>query len=142
MTIRSAQAHWEGTLKNGAGNMELGSGTFKGLYSFQSRFKNDDDTNPEELIAAAHAGCFTMAFSMLLEQAGYPPTSIHTQTELQLKETDKGFRINNILLITKAAVPGIEEEEFLKQAETAKDDCPVSKALAGTRIHLKAYLKR
>ena len=142
MTIRSARAHWEGTLKNGAGIMELGSGAFKAPYSFKSRFKNDDGTNPEELIAAAHAGCFCMAFSILLEQAGYPPTSIQTQTEVQLKETDKGYRINNILLVTEAAVSGIEEEEFLKQAETAIENCPVSKALAGTRIHLKAYLKR
>ena len=142
MTIRSAQARWEGTLKNGAGNIELGSGAFKGPYSYRSRFKNDDGTNPEELIAAAHAGCFSMAFSMLLEQAGYPPTSIHTQTEVQLKETEQGFRINNILLVTEAVVSGIEEEDFLILAETAKENCPVSKALAGTKIHLKANLKR
>ena len=142
MTIRSAQARWEGTLKKGAGKIELDSGAFKGPYSFGSRFKNDDGTNPEELIAAAHAGCFSMAFSMLLEQAGYPPTSIHTQTEVQLKETDKGFWINNILLVTEATVSGIEEEDLLILAETAKENCPVSKALAGTKIHLKANLKR
>ena len=129
-------------IADGAGNIELGSGAFKGPYSYRSRFKNDDGTNPEELIAAAHAGCFSMAFSMLLEQAGYPPTSIHTQTEVQLKETEQGFRINNILLVTEAVVSGIEEEDFLILAETAKENCPVSKALAGTKIHLKANLKR
>ena len=140
MPKRSAQARWEGTLKSGSGTMRLGSGAYEGRYSFASRFEAAGGTNPEELIAAAHAGCFSMAFSMLLEQAGYPPTRIETRADVRLQQTDAGFRITDILLSTAATVPGISADEFQKQAEAAKENCPVSKALAGPAIRLEARL--
>ena len=140
MPTRSAKARWEGNLKNGNGFLKLGSRAFEGIYSFDSRFESGTGTNPEELIGAAHAGCYSMALSMLLENAGHPPRSIETQADVRLDKVEEGFRITGIELQTEADVPGIDPQEFQKQAEAAKDGCPVSKALAGTEIRLQAKL--
>lgn len=142
MPISKAQAKWEGTLQKGKGTMKLGSGTFEGPYSFATRFEGAPGPNPEELIGAAHAGCFSMAFSMLLEKAGHPPKEIQTGAEVVMEKVENGFKITRIRLETKAEVPGITENEFQKQAEAAKNGCPVSQALAGTKIELKASLKK
>jgi osmotically inducible protein OsmC len=140
MPTRSAKARWEGNLKNGNGFLKLGSRAFEGIYSFDSRFESGTGTNPEELIGAAHAGCYSMALSMLLENAGHPPRSIETQADVRLDKVEEGFRITGIELQTEADVPGIDPQEFQKQAEAAKDGCPVSRALAGTEIRLQAKL--
>ncbi|AOY58229.1 MULTISPECIES: OsmC family protein [Desulfococcus] len=141
MPKRSAQARWEGTLQQGKGTIALGSGAFEGSYSFATRFGDAPGTNPEELIGAAHAGCFSMALSMLLEKAGHPPKEIRTQAEVTIDKVGDGFKITRIDLTTQAEVPGITAEAFQKQAEAAKEGCPVSQALAGTSINLKAELK-
>jgi len=141
MPKRTAQARWEGKLKSGQGFLKLGSGVYQGPYSFGTRFENDPGTNPEELIGAAQAGCFSMFLSLLLEKAGYEPKEIATQAEVHLQQTEEGFRISEILLSTEAIVPGIDADNFQAQAEAAKQNCPVSKALAATAIKLKAVLK-
>ncbi len=140
MPIRKAEAVWEGTLKQGKGTMKLGSGAFEGAYSFASRFEEGKGTNPEELIAAAHAGCFSMAFSLFLEMAGFTPVHVHTIASVRIEKVGEGFRITTIDLDTEAKVPGIDEKKFLEQAEAAKKGCPVSVALAGADIRLKAKL--
>lgn len=140
MPTRTSEAIWKGTLPSGKGAMRLGSGTFEGGYSFSSRFESGQGTNPEELIAAAHAGCFSMALAHGLEQAGHDPEQIKTVAHVQIDKVDDGFQITAIELNTEGKVPGIEEKEFLEQAETAKTNCPVSKALAGARITMKAEL--
>lgn len=141
MPTSSARAKWDGTLKAGKGIMKMGSGVCEGEYSFATRFEGSAGTNPEELIGAAHAGCFSMALSMLLEQAGHPPRSIETQAEVTLDKVDDGFAITRILLKTEAEVPGMNADTFREQAEAAKAGCPVSKALAVPRIELEATLK-
>ena len=140
MPIRSSSARWQGPLKNGQGTMKLGSGAYEGPYSFVSRFENGQGTNPEELIAAAHAGCFSMAFSMFLGNAGYTPTRIDTTAKVHLEPAGGGFAITRIELETEAEVPGIDPAAFEEQAKAAKENCPVSKALAGTQISLVAKL--
>jgi lipoyl-dependent peroxiredoxin len=120
--------------------MALGSGAFEGAYSFVSRFEDGTGTNPEELIAAAHAGCYSMALSNILSQAGHPPTSVDTTAKVHLERGDSGFSITRIDLVTRGDVPGIDEAEFVKHAETAKESCPVSKALAAVDITLDAAL--
>jgi len=140
MPTSNADARWEGTLKSGQGAIKLGSGAFEGAYSFKTRFEGAEGTNPEELIGAAHAGCFSMALSMLLEQAGHPPRWIETSAAVTLDQVDDGFAITGIRLKTKADVPGMDAQAFREQAEAAKSGCPVSKALAGTRIELEAAL--
>jgi osmotically inducible protein OsmC len=120
--------------------MELDSGSYKRTYSFASRFENGDGTNPEELIGAAHPGCFSMALSLELSEAGYKPKSIETQAEVTFDVSDGGAAITGIKLITKAVVPSIEEDEFQEFANGAKTEYPVSKALAGTEISLDATL--
>lgn len=140
MPARTAEAQWEGSLQDGKGVMRLGSGAFEGQYSFASRFEEGRGTNPEELIAAAHAGCFSMALSAGLSRAGHPPTRVQTTARVHLERGDEGFRISRIDLATEAEVPGIGEDEFVAQAEQAKAGCPVSKALAGTDITLEAKL--
>ncbi|MGM0547533.1 MAG: OsmC family protein, partial [Bacteroidota bacterium] len=112
MPTRKANAQWNGDLKNGNGSMELESGSYKGKYSFASRFENGDGTNPEELIGAAHAGCFSMALSLELSEAGYDPQSINTRAEVTFDLTDDGPAITGIKLITKADVPGIGNDKF------------------------------
>ncbi|OHB64480.1 MAG: peroxiredoxin [Planctomycetes bacterium RBG_13_62_9] len=140
MAQRSAKAVWYGGLKTGKGTIELGSGKFKGQYSFQSRFESGPGTNPEELIGGAHAACFSMALAAGLEKAGYPPESIETTARVALNEVQDGFAITTIELDTRGHVPGINEDTFLEQARIAKDNCPVSRVLTGARISLKARL--
>jgi osmotically inducible protein OsmC len=118
--------------------MKLASGAYEGPYTFASRFEQAKGTNPEELIGAAHAGCFSMAFASLLTQAGEPPKRIQTEAEVTLEKVGEGFRITTVNLTTEAEVAGIEEEDFQALAEKAKATCPVSQALAGTKITLRA----
>lgn len=140
MPVRKAEAVWEGNLRGGKGKMKLGSGAFEGSYSFSSRFENAPGTNPEELLGAAHAGCFSMALSLFLEQAGYKAERIHTTAKVHIDKVDGGFSITTIELETEAEIPGIDEKVFLQKAEEAKNMCPVSRALSGTQIKLKAQL--
>jgi lipoyl-dependent peroxiredoxin len=140
MPRRRAEARWDGSLQEGRGTMRMETGTYEGPYSFQSRFEEGDGTNPEELIAAAHAGCFSMALSGELGRAGYEPESIETRATVHLDKANGGFRIGRIELDTKARVPGIESSELERQAEAAKEGCPVSQALAGTEISVRAEL--
>jgi osmotically inducible protein OsmC len=141
MPKRKAEARWEGSLETGQGTMRMASGSYEGPYSFQSRFQEGDGTNPEELIAAAHAGCFSMAFSGELGRAGHDPESVETNATVHLEKADDGFGITRIELDTRARVAGIEEEEFQRLAEAAKDGCPVSQALGGVgSIEVKAVL--
>ncbi|MEP7214589.1 MAG: OsmC family protein [Acidobacteriota bacterium] len=138
MPLRKAEAEWKGNLTEGSGNLKLGSGAFEGSYSFASRFgEGEKATNPEELIAAAHAGCFTMAVDAALTKAGHNPTRLHTTASVRLDKVDAGFEITNILLELDGEVPGLSREEFERFAQDAKTNCPVSKALAGTKIELK-----
>ena len=144
MAARTANALWEGSINEGRGQMSLGSGAFEGNYSFQSRFgEGENGTNPEELIAAAHAGCFTMALSLVLGQGGNEPESLQTQAKVTLRNLDDtGPTITKIALSTRGRVPGIEQEAFEKAATTAKETCVVSRALAGVEeITLEATLE-
>jgi lipoyl-dependent peroxiredoxin len=141
MPTRKAEAEWKGNLIAGSGSLKLGSGAFEGPYSFKSRFEDgQSDTNPEELIGAAHAGCLTMAITARLSRAGFAPTRIKTAAEVKLEKIGEAFSITQINLVTEAEIPGIDDAEFQKHAHTAKEECPVSKALAGTEIHLTARL--
>lgn len=140
MPVRSADARWEGSLKAGGGTMRLAGGAYEGPYSFDSRFEEGAGTNPEELIAAAHAGCFSMALSGALGRAGHDPTSVQTTAKVTLEKREEGFRITRIDLVTEAEVPGIDEPAFAEIAETAKRTCPVSVVLAGADIGLEAKL--
>jgi osmotically inducible protein OsmC len=142
MPVRSADARWEGTLQDGKGTMKMGGGAWEGPYSFASRFENGTGTNPEELIAAAHAGCYSMALSGALGKAGHNPESVATTAKVHIDRTDAGFRIQKIELNTEASVPGISQSDFDEIAETAKKTCPVSVALGGVGdIVLNATLK-
>ena len=120
--------------------MRFGSGAYEGAYSAGSRFEEAQGTNPEELIAAAHAGCFSMALSAGLTRAGFPPEEIATQASVHLEKLDAGWRITRIELKTQAKVPGITAEAFQGQASQAKENCPVSQALASPEISLEAEL--
>jgi osmotically inducible protein OsmC len=140
MAERTAQALWQGNLKEGAGTVALGSGGFQGRYSAESRFGSGAGTNPEELIGAAHAACFSMALAGNLAQAGYTPQAIETTAKVSIEKGSDGFSITRIELDTQARVPDIDEDTFREQAEMAKETCPVSKALAATKITLKARL--
>jgi osmotically inducible protein OsmC len=137
MAVRSSSAEWKGTLKQGAGSIKLGSGAWQGPFTFASRFESGKGTNPEELIGAAHAGCYSMFLSALLSDAGFPPTRVSTTAKVHL---DDGPTITLIELDMEAVVPGMKAEAFQTYAEKAKKECPVSKALAGPRISLKATL--
>src|SRR2546425_171141 len=141
MPIRNADAEWEGNLAEGSGRLKVGSGAFDGPYSFKSRFEEGQSaTNPEELIGAAEAGCFTMALTAQLSRAGLTPTRIHTVAKVKLEKVGEAFAITRIDLETEADIPGIDDATFQKHALDAKQNCPVSKALAGTEIHLNAKL--
>ena len=140
MAKRTASAVWEGTLKDGKGRVKLGSGAFEGQYSFASRFEEGTGTNPEELIGAAHAGCFSMALAAGLTRAGFNPTRISTNASVSLEKVGEAFKITVIELTTEAEIPNIDEAAFLEQAQSAKKNCPVSQALAGTEIKLNAKL--
>ncbi len=142
MPARNGSAVWEGTLKEGKGTMKVGNGAYEGPYSFSSRFESGTGTNPEELIGAAEAGCFSMALSSNLVKAGHPAKRISTRANVKLEMVDGGPTITSIELETEAEVPGIDEKSFQEQAEKTKVGCPVSKALAGTEIKLNAKLKR
>lgn len=137
---RHAEAVWNNDLKEGSGTMKLGSGAFEGQYSFSSRFENGVGTNPEELIGAAHAGCYSMALAAALGKAGYESVQVATIATVRLDKTDAGFTITNIHLETEAFVKKIDEEHFLEIAKQAKDNCPVSRALTGVNIELTARL--
>ena len=137
MVARKAHAEWQGDIKGGKGKVALGSGAFESQYSFSSRFENGTGTNPEELIGAAHAGCFSMQLSGLLTQAGHPPTSIKTDAAVYVEPDGGGFTITKIDLTTTGEVPGLDEAGFKELAEKAKEICPVSRALAGTKISLE-----
>jgi lipoyl-dependent peroxiredoxin len=141
MPDRSSSAVWEGDVQTGNGTMKIGAGAWEGPYSFKSRFEDGKGTNPEELIAAAHAGCFSMALSGALTRAGHPPKRIETTAKVALEKAEAGFRIPRINLETQATVPGIDAAKFQEIAEQAKQNCPVSKVLAGAEIALKATLK-
>ncbi len=136
MPKRKAEATWNGDLKNGKGKLSFGSGAYEGAYTFKSRFEEGTGTNPEELIGAAHAGCFSMALSADLAKAGYSPESVTTHSEVSLEDGS----ITTILLKADAHVPDIDEDSFQEIAEGAKKNCPVSKALAGVDIKLDASL--
>lgn len=141
MPSRKAEAEWKGNLAEGGGELKLGSGAFAGPYSFKSRFEEGQSaTNPEELIGAAHAGCFTMALTAQLSRAKITPTRIHTTALVKLEKVGEAFSITAIDLETEAEIPGIDDATFQKYALDAKQNCPVSKALAGTDIHLSAKL--
>ena len=140
MPVRSADAQWEGSLQDGKGIMRLASGAYEGQYSFSSRFEEGTGTNPEELIAAAHAGCFSMALSAALGRAGHAVNRVATTAKVHLERGDSGFRISKIDLDTEADVPGIDDAAFQEIADPAKKTCPVSVALAGPEITLTAKL--
>ena len=137
MAVRSSSAEWKGTLKEGSGIMTVGSGAWQGAYTHASRFESGTGTNPEELIGAAHAGCFSMFLAAVLTKAGFPPTTIRTTATVHISE---GPVINLIELKTEGVVPNVTEAVFREQAEVAKKACPVSKALAGPEIKLDAKL--
>jgi osmotically inducible protein OsmC len=140
MTIRKAQATWSGSLREGAGEVALESGAFRGPYTFKARFEQGAETNPEELLGAAHAGCFTMALTALLARERLAPERIHTTASVHLEQGGGGFVIPRIELTTRASIPGITPERFAAIAADAKTNCPVSKALAGAEIVLDAAL--
>jgi osmotically inducible protein OsmC len=140
MPIRQAEAIWEGNLKDGKGSMKIGSGFFEGSYSYTSRFEEGKGTNPEELLGAAHAGCFSMALSSALSRAGYDPIKIETKAGVHLEKLEEGFTIVRIDLKTSAKIPNIDEDKFLEIANGAKNNCPISRALAVPEIFLEATL--
>jgi lipoyl-dependent peroxiredoxin len=140
MAIRHAEAVWEGSLREGKGKMKLGSGAYEGAYSFSSRFEEGIGTNPEELIGAAHAGCYSMALSSGLGKAGFTPTRIFTTAAVTLGKVGDNSRITLIHLETEAAVPGIADKQFQEIAAATKEGCPVSAALTGVTITLSARL--
>jgi lipoyl-dependent peroxiredoxin len=140
MINRKASAEWTGGLKDGNGRVALGSGAFEGRYSFTSRFEDGTGTNPEELIAAAHAACFSMALSAGLGRAGFSPKRVATTAQVQMEKQEAGFRITQIALTTEAEVPGIDETAFQENARAAKEGCPVSQALKAVEITLDAKL--
>ena len=142
MPVRTAMAVWEGNLKSGKGKMKTGSNACEGPYSFASRFEQGPGTNPEELIGAAHAGCFSMALSLVLEKAGYTVNRINTVAKVHIDKVGEGFKITTIELETEGAVPGIDEKTFREHAEEAKKNCPVSMALTGVQIRLQSRLAR
>jgi osmotically inducible protein OsmC len=140
MAARTSEAEWKGNLLGGKGTIKLGSGAYEGQYSFSSRFESGTGTNPEELIAAAHAGCFSMALSAGLGKGGFTPTRIHTTATVYLEKVGEGFGITRIELNTEAEIPGIDAATFAKFADDAKVGCPVSKVLAAAQISLTAKL--
>ena len=140
MTVRKADAVWNGSLREGTGELALESGAFRGPYTFKSRFEHGKETNPEELLGAAHAGCFTMALTAALGREKVTPTEIHTTASVHLDQVAGVFSISRIQLETRAKVPGITAERFAALAADAKQNCPVSRALAGVDITLDAAL--
>jgi len=142
MPTRTAEANWSGSLMEGKGTLSTGSKALSAPYDWKMRSGDAPGTNPEELLGAAHAGCFSMAFSHQLAQAGHPPTKVHTTARVSFEKQAEGFAITKIELATDAQVPGIDEATFQKLANAAKEGCPVSKALKATPITLTAKLAR
>ena len=142
MPIRSASAEWRGALRDGSGDIKTESGAVESAYSFDSRFGDNADkkTNPEELLAAAHAACFTMAVSNELASAGHPPERAHTTAKVTVEKVGDGFEIPTIALTLEASVPGIEDAQFQEIATGAKENCPLSKVLKAAEITLSARL--
>jgi osmotically inducible protein OsmC len=141
MTARNGSAEWHGSVESGSGTVTVGDGVFEGAYSYQSRFAEGEGTNPEQLIAAAHAACFTMALSSVLGAAGHVPESLRTNARVQLRNIDGAPTLARIDLETEGRVPGVDEQQFQRHAEEAKTNCPVSRALAGIpEIALSARL--
>ncbi len=141
MPTRNASANWKGGLKSGNGSVKTETSQVDGQYHFNSRFGDGNGgTNPEELIGAAHASCYSMALSAGLEADGYTPDYINTEANVTEDQVEDGFAITNIHLVTRAKVPQIDKQKFLEHTETAKNNCPVSKALAGTKITVDADL--
>jgi lipoyl-dependent peroxiredoxin len=138
--VRHAEAEWSGSLKEGKGHVKVETGALDSPYSFRSRFEGGGETNPEELLGASHAGCFTMALSAALTNAGHPPQNIKTRAAVTLTPVDGKPTITRIELTTQATVPGIDNAGFQKIAADAKAGCPISRALAATEIHLDAKL--
>lgn len=138
MPTRTSEAKWTGSLHEGEGNLTLGSGEYEGQYTFASRFKDEEGTNPEELIGAAESGCFSMALSMMLGEEGYTPDYIHTKSKVHIDPEE--LEITRIMIETEAEVEGIDQDEFIELAMRAKEECPVSKVLGGTRIDMEANL--
>jgi osmotically inducible protein OsmC len=138
---RTAQASWQGDLAEGGGRIGVGSGAYEGPFTLRARVEDvERSTNPEELIGAAHAGCFTMSLANLLTESGHPPADLQTSAKVRLEQLENGFAITNITLETVADVPGVDAGTFARLAQQAKDTCPVSRALAGTEITLEAKL--
>jgi lipoyl-dependent peroxiredoxin len=140
MPVRKSESTWEGDLQAGRGRMTIGNNVWTGPYSFTSRMQDEPGTNPEELIGAAHSGCFSMALAAMLAKAGHTPRRIHTTAEVRFDKVGEGFKITGILLRTRGEVPGIDEAAFRSIAEDAKRGCPVSQALAAVDISLEASL--
>src|SRR6476659_4802813 len=141
MATRNGSAEWRGDLRSGSGDLTVGDGVFTGKYSFASRFEEGEGTNPEELIAGAHAACFSMALSNILAEHGHPADSVRTVAKVHLRQTDAGPTIQRIDLETEGRVPGIDQDHFAAHAEEAKEGCPVSRALAGVEeMNLSATL--
>jgi len=139
--IRHAEAQWNGAIMDGTGHVKTETGALDSPYSFKSRFTGGGETNPEELLGAAHAACFSMALSGVLTQGGHPPTSIHTTAAVHINPVPGGFSITKIELETVGEVPGIDAAAFETAAAAAKAGCPLSKALASVDIHLKTTFK-
>ncbi len=138
---RTAMASWQGDLPSGGGRIGVGSGAYEGPFTLRARVDDvERSTNPEELIGAAHAGCFTMSLANLLSESGHPPADLNTTARVRLEQLDTGFTITKIELQTTGEVPGVDADTFAKLAQQAKDTCPVSRALAGTEITLEARL--
>jgi osmotically inducible protein OsmC len=140
MPIRNAEAVWDGSLKEGNGKMKLGSGAFEGAYTWSSRFENAKGTNPEELLGAAHAGCFSMSLSSNLGKAGFMPAHIHTSVQVTIEQVEGKNRITKIHIETEATVPEISNEQFQQIAESVRQNCPVSVALSSVPTTLSARL--
>lgn len=140
MSVRTSEAQWDGTLKEGKGRFWTKSGEIAGVFAYPTRFEEDPGTNPEELIGAAHASCFSMALAGDLERAGHQPQSIRTVANVHLEKGEQGFSITGIELESEAQVPGIEDAEFQRIAEGTRVGCPVSKALASVPIELRAIV--
>ena len=140
MPIRTASARWSGNLTEGSGTVKTGKGGYEGNYSFKSRFEEGEGTNPEELIGAAHAGCFSMALSAGLGRAGFQPKRVATSAKVHLEKVGEGFKITRIELDNESTVPGLDDAAFQEHARKAKEGCPVSQALAGVEISLNARL--
>ena len=140
MPTRNASAVWNGDLMKGAGNVKLGSGAFEGQYNFSSRFESGTGTNPEELLGAAHAACFSMALSAGLGGAGFKPQKVSTTAKVTVEKVGEGFKITRIQLNTEASVPGIDPGKFQEIAKATKTGCPVSQALASVPMELDAKL--